>query len=119
MICLKNKYNDIIVNRKGTGNESFMITTDILLETQPNSYYKVIKNGLEINDKNSEKSKNIKISEPKYLEFSGLWLSEYKINIENNDANILGGFSKFEIDLDEMFIPIQEATIENLMYYFP
>jgi predicted membrane protein len=124
MINFKENYSDIIVNRKGISENAFMITTDILCETIPYSNYQVTKNGLELTNilKDSLELTNILKSEiniqiPKYLEFIGKWLSDIEIKNELKDANILGGFGKFEIDLDKMNIPIQDATIENLMYY--
>ena len=44
----KEKYHDIIVNRKGISEDAFMTTIDILYETKPNINYKVTKNGLEL-----------------------------------------------------------------------
>jgi hypothetical protein len=110
------KYNHIIVNRKGLNNESFMITTNIIDEIIPHFFYKVDSNGLNISYNNFI-IKNINIHIPKYLEFTGKWLTEEHIHIDKDDANILGSFGKFEIDLNEMNIPIQDASQENLMYY--
>ena len=116
MVDYKEKYHDIIVNRKGISKDAFMTTTDILYETIPYLDYQVTKNGLELTNISKNKQE-IKIQIPKYFEFTGKWLSDIEIKNELKDANILGGFSKFEIDLDEINIPIQDATIENLMYY--
>ena len=116
MVDYKEKYHDIIVNRKGISEDAFMTTTDILYETIPFLNYQVTSNGLELTSI-SKKDNEIKIQIPKYFEFTGKWLSDIEIKNELKDANILGGFSKFEIDLDEINIPIQDATIENLMYY--
>ena len=116
MVDYKYKYKDIIVNRKGISENAFMTTTDILYETIPYFNYKVVKNGLELTNIPNNNI-NINIHIPKYLEFTGKWLSDIEFKNKLKDANILGGFGKFEINLDEMNIPIQDATIENLMYY--
>jgi hypothetical protein len=110
------KYNDITVNRKGLNNESFMITTNIIDEIIPYFFYKVDVTGLNISY-NDFIIKNININIPNYLEFTGKWLKDEHIYIDKDDANILGSFGKFEIDLNEMNIPTQYATEQNLMYY--
>jgi hypothetical protein len=48
MVDYKDKYQDIIVNRKGISENAFMTTTDILYETIPYLNYQVTKNGLEL-----------------------------------------------------------------------
>jgi hypothetical protein len=121
MTSLLDKYKEIIVNRHGTSSDSYMITRKIIDEINPLNTYKVSKNGLEIEKSvNSFESVNSLYSTiPEYYEFEGKWLKDSNIHFTNNinDANILGGFCKFEIDLDAMQIPIQVATENNLLYY--
>lgn len=123
MTSLLDKYKEIIVNRHGNTEDSFMITKKIIDEINPLNTYKVSLNGLEL-----DKEKNVISLEsesslysviPEYYEFEGKWLKESNIHFSNieNEANILGGFCKFEIDLDAMQIPIQDATENNLLYY--
>jgi hypothetical protein len=119
---LKIKYNNIIVNRHGLTDDSFMITTNIINEINPNYTYKVTSDGLIlVNDFISDDNlHSIYSSIPEYYEFEGSWLKDSSIDSNNshsNEANILGGFCKFEIDLDAIQIPIQDATKNNLLYY--
>jgi hypothetical protein len=118
---LQIKYNNIIVNRHGLTKDSFMVTTNIIDEISPNYIYKVTSNGLMLdNHKELDDSlHNIYTTIPEYYEYEGKWLKDSLINLNNstNIANILGEFCKFEIDLDAMQIPIQDATKNNLLYY--
>jgi hypothetical protein len=118
MNSLLDKYKEIIVNRHGNVCDSFMITRDIIDEINPNYTYRVSLNGLKLFNSLNYLESEISIYSiiPEYYEFEGKWLKDSFIHIEN-EANILGGFCKFEIDLDAMQIPIQDATENNLLYY--
>jgi len=124
MNSLLDKYKEIIVNRHGNVCDSFMITKNIIDEIDPLNTYKVSMKGLELyKDVHSLESDdslhNIYTAIPEYYEFEGKWLKDSNIHFTNieNEANILGGFCKFEIDLNAMQIPIQDATENNLLYY--
>jgi len=114
-------YPNIIVDRNGISKDSYMKTISIVDEILCGLSYKVTINGVELllrsNPVHQVYQKERKIDIPKYLEFFGEWQSNRKIQIDHKDANILGEFSKFEIDLNKMNIPIQDATSENLEYY--
>jgi len=111
-------YPNIIVDRKGISKDSYMKTISIIDEILCGLSYKVTINGTELLLRsNPVYQREKKIDIPKYLEFFGEWQSDKKIQIDHKDANILGEFSKFEIDLNQMIVPIQYATIENLAYY--
>jgi len=115
---LKIKYNNIIVNRHGLTDDSFMVTTNIIDEINPKCSYKVTSGGLMLID-DFITDNILYTSIPEYYEFEGKWLKDFLINLNNstNEPNILGEFCKFEIDLDAMQIPIQDATENNLLYY--
>ena len=121
MTSLLDKYKEIIVNRHGTSCDSFMITKNIIDEINPLNTYKVSLNGLELDKSviSLDSNDNTYSTIPEYYEFEGKWLKDSNIHFTNieNEANILGGFCKFEIDLNAMQIPIQNATENNLLYY--
>jgi len=122
MSYLINIYPNIIVDRNGISKDSYMKTISIIDEILCGLSYKVTINGIELLLRSNpvyqrEKEINTKIDIPKYLEFFGEWQSDKKIQIDHKDANILGEFGKFEINLSQMIVPIQDATYENLAYY--
>jgi hypothetical protein len=118
MSYLIDVYPNIIVDRKGSSKDSYMKTISIIDEILCGLSYKVTINGTELLLRsNPVYSISEIIYIPKYLEFFGEWQSDRKIQMDHKDANILGEFGKFEIDLNQMIVPIQCATIENLAYY--
>jgi hypothetical protein len=116
-------YSYLMVNRIGVTDDAFMKTTNVTNEIIPGYHYKVYINGLkclgELEESEKPIKKEIKIEIPKYVEIEGKWKNTEKeqINIGNDDANILGGFGKFEINQDILNVPGQEANENNLAYY--
>ena len=113
---LENNYSNIIVNRKGKSDDSYMITLHVIDIIYPFNNYKILDNGLQ---KTTQfiYDINYKINIPKYLEFDGKWLVDYPNEIQHKDANILGKFGKLEIDTKLLEVPIEIATENNLAYY--
>ena len=121
MTSLLDKYKEIIVNRHGISCDSFMITRKIIDEINPLNTYKVSKNGLElVNTISDDSLHSIYTTIPEYYEFEGKWLKDISIdssNSQSNEANILGGFCKFEIDLDAMQIPMLVKTMLVIIFF--
>lgn len=111
-----NKYNDIIVDRKGTSPTSFMKTTKIIKEINPRFIYKITKNNLIKTNKLSSNFvfKKTDIIIPRYAEIYGQWKNN---KLKYNKENILGQSSIFNSFYPFYKIPVDFTTQERLAFY--
>ncbi len=112
------KYKSIIVEREGICPNSFMKTESIISEIYPYKYYTILNNKLQLSNENYicdynkiESKKHI----PKHIKIYGIWNDD--ISLSFSDSNILGNNGLFITKENELIIPIEETTIENLAYY--
>lgn len=109
---LYKKYVDIIVNRQGLTEESYMKTEKVIGEIKPNQIYKLSRYQLVETDTVTEYTKTV--IKPKTVTFTGQWIDQSE---SENQSNILGGVGLLLTDEKEIIIPIAETTQEHLNYF--
>ena len=107
----------LMVNRKGSSDESYMRTENFIGHVSPGKLYRLEWSGL---IDAAEEDENTPIPEPTipaHTVIGGTWHSEIDLTIE--DANILGGNGTYFLKEgdEELVIPIAESTAENLAFY--
>lgn len=112
-------YDDVgklIVNRRGTTTDSFMVTERIAGHTLPGHTYEI--QAGKITSVSNVSTKQAPLPQPKtppHVVFSGNW--DKTESITNTNATILGGLATLSLDIDNLDIPEAPATSEFLAYY--
>ncbi len=106
----------LIVDRRGTSAEAFMVTDDIIGHVVPGESYRLTLDGLEPTDLAPTPSSCI-AQTPPHVTIAGAWADVGETEAIN--ANILGGFGSFNLATADTTLAIPEApaTPEMLAYY--
>ncbi|MBI79523.1 MAG: hypothetical protein CMQ51_03775 [Gammaproteobacteria bacterium] len=113
---LKKQASELIVNRQGTTDRSFMRTESFLGFVAPNKNYQLTLDGM-IPISNSLANPLPSPVKPQSTILSGKWKREIDLTADN--ANILGGNGSYILpkNYKSLDIPIVKTTAEHLAYY--
>lgn len=109
----------IVVNRKGEGPQSYMITEDIVGHAAPKTTYRVTRDGLVVakDDVGRYAKLDEPIVAPNHVRVRGTWDEDEFGGGGATDANILGGFGTLTLPRPVLDIPEAPASEEALAYY--
>jgi hypothetical protein len=114
---LKERYSDVIVDRRGSTPNSFMKTDSICGEILPGSIYRIEKDRL-IQLLRSPKLPQSKLfcsdAKIKTVTFIGDWIDS---NEHKDDSNILGSIGQLKIDRPTLIIPEEITTEKTVAFY--
>jgi hypothetical protein len=110
-------FGKLVVNRRGDGPTSYMITEDVIGHVSPKRRYLATLEGLIPTDQDPGPTDRTRkpAAAPNHVRFSGTW--DRLEDVESKDANILGGFGTLTLKQPALHIPAALPTADALAYY--
>lgn len=105
----------LLVNRGSFENDSHMITNSIIQAVFPQVSYLITKQGFEKTNIKASSFDQVAAASPRHTQVVAEWNKTE--NGPVSEANILGGFTSFNIGTDTLEIAEAATTVENLAFY--